>query len=163
MNWQFLVPLLDLTFPVYKTLIWVLRLGHEYGKSEVDKQLDFVNHLLTNCGFIVYSQTDRRYIKQSKHNLNLYMSAEINTNSNDPDIPGYYHHIGIKQFTHSGDGNVVFLYQLEWRYQDNRGGCFLFWDGENQPPVLVLQPLRGDYYQSRSAFMTKFQSLLDSL
>ena len=164
MKWQFLVPLLDLTFPVYKTLIWVLCLGHEQDKPEIDKQLDFVNHLLSSGDFVHSVQPTSTYIKRSTQNLDLYLGVNVNTNSDfvTSTHPHFYQWIRVTLVTMTGARRNVYHRQLEWRYEPDRGAWFMFWDA-NGPPTTALTQFEGDYFQQRSAFMSQFQSLLNSL
>lgn len=166
MKWEFLVPLLQLTLPIYRTLNWVLCLGHELDKPETDKQLDFVNHLLSSWDFVVHSESEqhKRYIKRSSQNLDLYLSITIDTNSDvvPSTRPHFYQFISVTLVTVMGANSLDYHYQLEWRYQTDRGTWFMFWDA-NGPHTITLNSFEGDYYQQRSAFMSQFQSLLDSL
>ena len=164
MNWHFLVPLLGLTFPVYKTLIWVLRRERDHGKSEIDKQLDFVNYLLSDCGFVAQPVLlHPTYIKQ---NLNNFLAVHVNTNSDyvQPGLPHHYQDIEVTRYSTLNDNKVVYFYQIDWRYQTDRGAWFMYWDATETPPSHYLEKYdAGDYSKSRSAFMSQFQSLLDSL
>lgn len=163
MKWEFLVPLLQLTLPIYRTLNWALCLGHELDKPEIDKQLDFVNHLLSSWDFVVHLEQHKRYIKRSTKNLDIYLTVNVVTNSDvvPPSRPHFYQFINVTLVTVAGATNLDYHYQLVWRYHTDRGAWFMFWDANG--PHATLNSFEGDYYQQRSAFMSQFQSLLNSL
>lgn len=159
MDWKFLILLLDLSFPIYNSLIWVLQICYE---SEPTKQLNFLNKLVSEFGFDS-SQNDtgnsvRRgcYVKTSAQDPNMQISVILESSGPDP-IAWAYQRV-IVNLNQSPKGC---LKQINWHWKEDANPFFLFWD--RSCPFFTMKRFKGDYYESRAAFMESFASILDSL
>ena len=156
-DWEFLILLLDLPFPVYNALIWVLQICCE---PEPPKQLYFLNRLVSKLGFVSY-QNEREmsvrrgyYIKPSARDPNIYISVELE--SGGPHPAGAYQVVRVML----NQSRTRCLKQINWHWKEDSKPIFLFWD--QSCPFGVMTIFEGDYYQSRAAFMNIFASILDS-
>ena len=159
-NWEFLILLLDLPFPIYNALIWVLQICCE---PEPTKQLNFLNKLVSEFGFVSSQNYTghfvRRgcYVKPSARDPNMHISVQLE--SNGPDPAWAYQRVIVT--LNQSRNRMKCLKQINWHWKEDGRSIFLFWD--RSCPFSTMRRFEGDYYQSRAAFMETFASILESL
>lgn len=150
MNWTFLVPLLELPFPIYN----VLRMALEDKSDERSKQINFMEQLVSRHGFFNDNINDQKIVvKISNHDFARRLKVVI---------PSFFREtVSIVEVFLKNGNDTCFL--LQWKWRADEGTNFLYWNPVQSPDGWSWKQCNGDYYQARAAFMDKFQSIINCL
>lgn len=140
-NWEFLILLLDLPFPIYNSLIWVLQICLE---PEPTKQLNFLNKLVSEFGFVPSQNgtgnSVRRgcYVKSSPRDPNMRISVQLESNDFDPAWAYQRVIVTLNQIR----SRTKYLKQINWHWKKDGSTIFLFWD--RSCPFVAMRIFEGD-------------------
>lgn len=147
MDWTFLVPLLDLPFPIYN----VLRMALEEN-SERLKQINFIEQLVSCHGFSSGSFSKNSVVRMSNNDFARRLEV----------VRSFFGETVSTVDVYLKNENDTCL-KLEWNWTFNLDTYFMYWNPIQSPDGWSWRRFEGDYYQARAAFMDKFQSMLNSL